>query len=85
MGSQTQRHEEDGFGQDLIEQMEDHAKVLHVFDEGQDIALDLHEKLLSEETRQRALAFLQSPRYASAIEKYERLTTGPVDVPEAGA
>ncbi len=61
MGSQTQ-HQEDGFSDGLIEQIEDHAKVLHVFDEGgQDIALDLHEKLLSEETRQRALAFLQSP------------------------
>ncbi|GAB6855968.1 hypothetical protein [Microbacterium xylanilyticum] len=84
MGSQTQ-HQEDGFSDGLIEQIEDHAKVLHVFDEGQDIALDLHEKLLSEETRQRALAFLQSPRYTSAIQTYERLATGPVDLPEAGA
>ena len=75
MGSQTQ-HQEDGFGDGLIEQIEDHAKVLHVFDEGQDIALDLHEELFSPTTRQRALAFLNSDRYQDAASKFLRLNGG---------
>ena len=84
MGSQTQHQEGDDFD-GLIEQIADMAEVLDVFDEGQDIALDLHTSPFSEETKKRTLAFLQSPRYQSAIQKHAHLTTGPVDLPKAGA
>ncbi|MFJ2535813.1 hypothetical protein [Microbacterium maritypicum] len=77
MGTQSDRHE-DGLGPELLAQLRDGAEVLGVFDEGQDIALDLHERLFDPSTKQRTLAFLQSPQYEQAVNTYQRLTTGPV-------
>ena len=79
MGSQP-----DEVGLELLAQMRDQAEVLGVFDEGQDIALDLHEGLFDPSTKPRVLAFLESPRYASAVETYRRITTGPVEIPNGG-
>lgn len=83
MGTQSDRHE-DGLGPELLAQLRDGAEVLGVFDEGQDIALDLHERMFDPSTKQRALAFLQSKQYEQAVSTYERLTTGPV-APAGGA
>lgn len=80
MGSQADRHE-DEIGPELLGQLKDQSEVLGVYDEGQDIALDLHEGLFNPSTKQRALAFLQSHRYESAAETFQRITTGPVDLP----
>lgn len=63
-------------GADLLAQLQDNATVLGVFDEGQDIALDLHEELFSPTTRQRALSFLNSDRYQDAATKFLRLNGG---------
>ncbi|MBG0716869.1 hypothetical protein G3N18_02045 [Microbacterium sp. 2C] len=63
-------------GADLLAQLQENATVLGVFDEGQDIALDLHEELFSPTTRQRALAFLNSDRYQDAATKFRRLNGG---------
>jgi len=79
MGTQNDRHEE-GLGPELLAQLQDGAEVLGVFDEGQDIALDLHERLFDPSTKQRTLAFLQSEQYEQAVSTYQRLTTGPVDL-----
>lgn len=70
---------------ELLEQLQEQSEVLGVFDEGQDIALDMHEELFSTTTRERALSFLQSPRYENALHTYQRLVTGPVDVQPDGA
>lgn len=51
---------------DLIEQLTAQAMILEVFEEGQDIALDLHEALFNPASRARAIAFLQSTRYQEA-------------------
>ena len=80
MGSQADRHD-DEIGVELLEQLQEQAEVLGVYDEGQDIALDLHEGLFEPSTRQRTLAFLQSPRYEAAAEIYKRIATGPVELP----
>lgn len=58
---------------DLLEELTEQAQVLGVFDEGQDIALDLHEELFSPATRQRALDFLSSDRYQTAVQKFQHL------------
>lgn len=79
MGTQRDRHE-DGLGPELLAQLRDGAEVLGVFDEGQDIALDLHERLFDPSTKQRTLAFLQSEQYEQAVSTYQRLTTGPIDL-----
>lgn len=68
-------------GPQLLAQLREEAEVLGVYDEGQDIALDLHEELFNPSTRQRAIAFLQSPRYEAAAETYRRITTGAIDLP----
>lgn len=83
MGSERDRQDEQ-INEELLEQLQQQSEVLGVFDEGQDIALDLHEELFSTTTRQRALTFLQSPRYEKALETYQRLTTGPVDLQAGG-
>lgn len=84
MSPQPDRQDEQ-ISADLLEQLQQQSEVLGVFDEGQDIALDLHEELFSTNTRQRALTFLQSPRYEKALETYQRLSTGPVDIQPGGA
>ena len=61
---------------ELLSELRDQAHVLDVVDEGQDIALDLHVALFNPSTRERALAFLQSPRYESAAAKYRDLAGG---------
>ena len=63
-------------GAELLTQLGENATVLGVYDEGQDIALDLHEELFSPTTRQRALAFLNSDRYQDAASKFLRLNGG---------
>lgn len=83
MGTQEDRHQ-DEIGPELLAELKDQAEVLGVVDEGQDIALDLHEGVLDPSARQRALAFLQSPRYAAAAETYRWITTGPVHLPDRG-
>ncbi|MDZ5146355.1 hypothetical protein [Microbacterium testaceum] len=83
MGSQANRHD-DEIGPELLGQLKDQSAVLGVYDEGQDIALDLHTGLFDPATRDRALAFLQSPRYASAAQTYQRITTGPIELPSGG-
>lgn len=82
MGSQSGRDVEE-IGPELLGELRNQAEVLGVYDEGQDIALDLHEGLFDQATRERALTFLQSPRYEAAAETYQRLTTGPVDLPQS--
>ncbi len=72
----------DQIGPELLAELESQAEVLGVYDEGQDIALDLHEDLFAPETRQRALAFLQSPRYESAVQTYRRISTGSIPLPD---
>lgn len=57
----------------LLSELHDQAQVLDVVDEGHDIALDLHTELFNPSTRERALKFLQSPRYETAAEKFRRL------------
>lgn len=84
MGSQAGRDVEE-IGPELLGELKNQAEVLGVYDEGQDIALDLHEGLFDQATRERALAFLQSRRYEDAAETYQRLTTGPVDLPQRNA
>lgn len=79
MGSR-QDHRDDEIGPELVTQLREQSEVLEVFDEGQDIALGLHEELFSTATRERALSFLQSPRYEKALGTYQRLITGPVDI-----
>lgn len=54
---------------ELLRELDDHARVLGVFDESQDIALDLHEQPFNPQTRARTLAFLQSPRYQQTAER----------------
>lgn len=83
MGSERDQPEEQ-INEELLQQLEQQSEVLGVFDEGQDIALDLHEELFSTATQQRALTFLKSPRYEKALETYRRLTTGPVDIQPGG-
>ena len=68
-------------GAELLTQLGDNAAVLGVYDEGQDIALDLHEGLFSPTTQQRALAFLNSDRYRVAASKFRHLT-GSTDAAE---
>lgn len=68
-------------GAELLTQLVDNATVLGVYDEGQDIALDLHEGLFSPTTQQRALAFLSSERYRDAASKFRQLS-GSCDVAE---
>lgn len=75
MASQMDR-DDSAFNDELLTQLHDQAHVLDVVDEGHDIALDLHEALFSPSTRERALAFLQSPRYVEAAEKYRGLVDG---------
>lgn len=84
MGSQSGRDVEE-IGPELLGELKDQAEVLGVYDEGQDIALDLHEGLFDQATRERALTFLQSRRYEVAAETYQRISTGPVDLPRGGA
>lgn len=81
MSSQSDRRD-DEFGEELLEQLKDQAEVLGVFDEGQDIVLDLHAGLFDPSTAERALIFLQSQRFKTATETFQRITTGPVDLPE---
>lgn len=52
----------------LLEELNEHARVLSAYDQAQDVALDLHEKPFSPETRSRALQYLQSPEYQRAID-----------------
>lgn len=59
---------------ELLEQMSTDADLLVVGDEAQDVALDLHEAPFSPGTRQRALEFLQSPRYTSAASSFHSRT-----------
>lgn len=75
MGSAHDRERDGQVGPELLEQLRAQAEVLGVFDEGQDIALDLHEGLFDPSTRQRALAFLQSRRYETAAVTFQHLTT----------
>lgn len=84
MGSQEGR-DGDEIGPELLGEIKDQAEVLGVYDEGQDIALDLHEGLFDQATRERALTFLQSRRYEAAAETFQRLTTGPIDLPQQTA
>lgn len=81
MGAQPARGNAE-IGPELLAQLKDGAEVLVVFDEGQDIALDLHEGLFEPSTKQRALDFLQSPRYDAAVATYRRITTGAIDLPD---
>lgn len=83
MGSQAGRHV-DEIGPELLGELKDQAEVLGVYDEGQDIALDLHEGLFDQATRERALAFLQSRRYEDAAETYQRIATGPNNTSNGG-
>lgn len=65
---------------ELLEQLGDQATVLSALDEAEDVALDLHERPFSSETRQRALKWLQSDRYDAALQQMRALrgssTTG---------
>ena len=70
-------------GAELLTQLGENATVLGVYDEGQDIALDLHEGLFSPTTPQRALAFLNSDRYRDAASTFRRLTGSPNTAEEA--
>lgn len=81
MGSQARRDAEE-IGPDLLGELKDQAEVLGVYDEGQDIALDLHAGLFDQATRARALDFLLSDRYEDAAQTYQRLATGPVELPQ---
>lgn len=70
-------------GAELLTQLGDNATVLGVYDEGQDIALDLHEGLFLPTTRHRVLTFLNSDRYRDAASKFRRLTDSPDAAEEA--
>ena len=50
----------------LLGELNEHARVLSAYDQAQDVALELHEKPFSPETRTRALKYLQSPEYEQA-------------------
>lgn len=52
----------------LLDELNEHARVLSAYDQAQDVALDLHEKPFSPETRSRALQYLQSPEYQRAVD-----------------
>jgi hypothetical protein len=73
MGTRDDRNDAE-ISAELLEQLSDQAQLLVVFDEGQDVALDLHEALFSPDTRTRTLAFLNSDRYRDAVDKFHDLT-----------
>lgn len=50
----------------LLGEISEHARVLSAYDRAQDVALELHEKPFSPETRTRALEYLQSAEYEQA-------------------
>jgi hypothetical protein len=59
---------------DLLTQMNADADVLEVGNEAQDVALDLHEAPFSPGTRDRAIEFFQSNRYAKAVSSFRTRT-----------
>lgn len=61
---------------DLFTELREHSTILDVYDQAQDIVLDLHEEPFNPEVRDRALSFLQSPDYVGALNKFTRNQAG---------
>ena len=70
----------DEFSAELLENLRQQSQVLGVIDEGQSVALDLHEAIFDVDARARALAFLQSSRYEAAAQQFIELRAS--DVPD---
>lgn len=60
-------HDDDNVSPELLEQLKGLSDVLELYDEGQDVALDLHAAPFAPTTRERCLAFFDSPRYHQAL------------------
>ncbi|CAM5535129.1 hypothetical protein [Leifsonia shinshuensis] len=54
---------------ETLAQMHEDASMLAALDEAEDVALDMYQSPFNPETRERALKWLQSQRYESAVAK----------------
>jgi hypothetical protein len=62
---------------ELLAEIRDQASVLSALDTAENVALDLHERPFSPETRQRALEWLQSDAYKNARHRIHAVQGAP--------